>query len=107
MGNPHKSWTEPLSREPDPGHRLCETERTATSSRFSDAERRVISRVWRLMREQKPHYYVVLKSYVENTHYRGFYTDLSKHLGITPNAVKKRLSMAIRWFSDRYTRLNS
>jgi hypothetical protein len=75
------------------------------ASRLSEEELALVRRTWRRMRAEKPHYYVVLKAFLEGNHYRGFYTDLGKQLGITPNAVKKRLSMATIWFSTTCKKL--
>ena len=102
-----KSWNEPLSREPSPEKQAMDREGgdAALTAWFSQEEVMLVRKVWRLMRAEKPHYYVVYKAFLEGNHYRGFYTDLGRQLGITPNAIKKRLCMATRWFSARCRQL--
>ncbi len=83
---------------------------------FSEKDRALIRRVEREMRHEKPHYYVVFKSFLERGRLTevktddgewkfkvewGFYADLSRKLGIRDNAVKKRLTGSLGWYADR------
>lgn len=78
-----------------------------------NVELAVVGKVWREMRRNKPHLYVVLKSWTEllplrdeptqysSRVYRGFYAELARKLGVTENAVKHRLQSGVRWFAKR------
>lgn len=82
------------------------------------ADPRELRRIWRLMRHNKPHLYVVLKAWVEGMQlrdertqyssglYRGFYSELARRLGVSENAVKYRLKAAMQWFARRLENLD-
>lgn len=108
---------EPRSREPSPVEAAIESEETSSVSLDLGArETKALDRVWREMRWRKPHLYRVLKAYTEaiarrdsRTQYshgvfRGFYSDLSKDMGVDESTVRYRLQVGIRWFAKRFKR---
>lgn len=71
---------------------------------LSAHEKKVVAKVLKDMRRLQPAYHRVFRLLMTRSggrRYHGFYTDLAKQLGITPNAVKYRLRRAIEWAADR------
>ena len=104
---------ESVAREPSPEDRAIRKEERQgreleTISEVND--QKALKQVLRAMRREKPHFYVVFKTWCEATvlrdepnpryaHgvYRGFYSDLGRRLGIKRHSVKYRLTKAAEW----------
>ncbi len=107
--------------DPSPSERAIEREEHARQPLLhvlSEGDRDLLRKVRSEMRRMKPHFYVVFNALLEHGDvfasvgpdggvelehdvFRGFYTDLSVKLGITPNAVKYRAAVSLKWFVKR------
>ena len=88
-------------------------EAEASPEPLTECDLKALRLAKRDLRILKPHYWAVFKSFLEHgevgwvqgqpipTAYHGFYVDMGRRLGVSPNTVKYRLQRSVQWFIKR------